>query len=92
MTDEFVKAAEIEATTPIAVGNEELAKKFRAEQLLTEIGKPEGSRESLARCAVMLDLYGPDSFPANEKGQVHFARAMMESVADEIRAFLENTK
>ena len=67
--------------------HEELAAKFRAGSREGD-GKPEGTRESLERCAKMLDTYGPDLFPANDKGQVHFARAMMESVADEIRAFL----
>lgn len=51
-------------------------------------GKPEGTRESLARCAKMLNTYAPECFPANEKGQVDFARAMMESAADEITAYL----
>ena len=67
---------------------EALAAKFRAATRQTEEGQPEGTRESLERCAKMLDTYAPDCFPANEKGQVHFARAMMESVADDIRAFL----
>jgi hypothetical protein len=35
----------------------------------------------------MFDTYAPDLFPANEKGQIHFARAMMEGTADEIRAY-----
>lgn len=54
-------------------------------------GKPEGTRESLERCAKMLETYGPDLYPANELGQVDFARAMMESVVGEIRAFLSAT-
>lgn len=65
--------------------NEQLAAKLRAED--RDHG-PEGTRESLERCAKMLDTYAPECFPANEQGQVHFARAMMESVADEIRAYL----
>lgn len=71
-----------------ATANEVAAAKFRAE-IRQGDGKPEGTRESLERCARMLDTHAPDLFPANDKGQVHFARAMMESVADEIRAFLE---
>jgi hypothetical protein len=67
---------------------EDLAAQFRAAQRATEDGKPDGSCEALERCAKMLDTYGPECFPANDKGQVHFARAMMESTADEIRAFL----
>ncbi len=51
-------------------------------------GKPEGTLKSLKRCASMLNTYAPDCFPANENGQVHFVRAMMESVADEIDAYL----
>lgn len=90
MTDDFVKGAEIEAATPITVGPllnpafEELAQKFRAETAK----EAEGTLESLGRCAAMLDAYAPDLYPPNEHGQVHFARAMMESVADEIKAFL----
>lgn len=53
--------------------------------------QPDGTAETLATCATMLETYGPDCFPANEHGQVHFARAMMDSVAAEIRAFLANT-
>jgi hypothetical protein len=49
---------------------------------------PDGTLDSLATCATMLETYGPDCFPANEKGQVHFARAMMDSTAAEIRTFL----
>ena len=68
--------------------HEELAAKLRAASRATEDGKPDGSREGLERCSRMLDTYAPDCFPANDKGQVHFARAMMESTADTIRAFL----
>jgi hypothetical protein len=49
---------------------------------------PEGTAESLATCAHMLEEYGPECFPANEVGQVHFARGMMDATAREIRAFL----
>jgi hypothetical protein len=70
--------------------SEALAAQFRAEINATEDGKPDGTRESLAVCAKMLNTYAPDLFPANEIGQVHFARVMMEGVADEIEAFLRN--
>lgn len=50
--------------------------------------KEEGTREGLAIVASMLETYGPDTLPANEHGQVHFARAMIDSAAREIRAFL----
>jgi hypothetical protein len=72
---------------PSSNTNETLAAQFRARQLADGC-KPEGTRESLARCANMLDVYAPDLYPANEKGQVAFARVVMEVVADEIRAFL----
>jgi hypothetical protein len=49
---------------------------------------PDGTIESLATCAHMLEEYGPDCLPANEHGQVHFARAMMDATATQIRAFL----
>ena len=68
-------------------GHEELAAKFRAASREGD-GKPEGTLESLERCARMLDTYAPECFPANDKGQVSFSRAMMESTADEIRAYL----
>ena len=82
----FEQAAEIEANTPITAG-EALAREFRISSRQTD-GKPEGTRESLKRCANMLDMYAPEIFPANDKGQVDFGRAMMESVVDEITAFL----
>lgn len=65
-----------------------LAAKYRAADK-GENG-PEGTREALEQCARMLDTYAPDLHPANELGQVDFARAMMNSVTDEIRAFLKN--
>lgn len=66
---------------------EKLASAYRAASLASD-GKPEGSRESLVRCARMLDTYAPELYPAAENGQVHFARAMMQSVADSIRAYI----
>jgi len=51
----------------------------------------DGTLESLATCAAMLETYGPECFPENELGQVHFARVMMDSTAAEIRAFLAKT-
>jgi hypothetical protein len=66
--------------------HEELARNYRTSRPAEE--GPEGTRESLERCARMLDTHAPDCFPANDKGQVHFARAIMESVADEIKAYL----
>jgi ferredoxin len=48
----------------------------------------EGTRESLERCAKMLNTYAPDCFPADDQGRIHFARAMMESTADEITKYL----
>jgi hypothetical protein len=49
---------------------------------------PDGTLESLATVATMLETYGPECFPANEQGQVDFARSMMDSAAEEIRAFI----
>ena len=47
-----------------------------------------GSREELEGSAAMLECWAPETFPANSHGQIHFARAMMESTARTIRAFL----
>lgn len=69
--------------------NERKAAAFRKQSRESE-GKPQGTKAALARCARMLDEYAPDCFPANSDGQIHFARAIMESVADEIKAFLVN--
>jgi hypothetical protein len=49
---------------------------------------PDGTRESLATCAHMLEEYGPECLPANENGQVDFVRAMLDATAASIRAFL----
>lgn len=54
--------------------------------------KPDGTLESLAVTAQMIETWGPECWPANEHGQVDFARAMMESAAAEIRAFLASVK
>jgi hypothetical protein len=37
----------------------------------------------------MIRKWLPESFPANEKGQVHFVRAVMESVASTIERALD---
>lgn len=77
-----------EVVTPVP--NEELARAFR-QQSRSGDGAPEGTQESLERCARMLNEHAPDMFPANDKGQIHMARAMMESVTDEISAYFAKT-
>ncbi len=72
------------AATQVLPANEKAAKEFR--QSLA--GDIEGTRESVERSAKMLETYAPDLYPANELGQVDFSRAMMESAADEVMAFL----
>lgn len=49
---------------------------------------PDGTRESLATCAHMLEEYGPECLPANASGHVDFVRAMTDATAASIRAFL----
>ena len=39
----------------------------------------------LEQTAIMLERWAPECFPAGEDGKVHFARALMESAAEEIR-------
>jgi hypothetical protein len=41
-------------------------------------------RAVAAREADTLRIWAEDTFPANENGQVHFARALMEGVADDL--------
>lgn len=43
----------------------------------------------LPRVLRMLERWGPDALPANEKGQIPFARALLESAEDAIRKHLE---
>jgi hypothetical protein len=45
--------------------------------------------EELRLSARMIRKWLPESFPANEKGQVHFVRAVMESVASTIERALD---
>lgn len=71
--------------------HEAVAARFRAGMRETEDGKPDGTREGLAKCVTMIETWLPECLPANAKGQVHFARAMMESVSDEIAAYLKAT-
>lgn len=51
---------------------------------------PDGTLDSLERSASMLEQWGPETFPADPNGKVHFGRALTDSVAAEIRAFLTN--
>jgi hypothetical protein len=44
--------------------------------------------EELRQSARMIRKWIPDVYPANERGQVHFARAIMESVASVIERAL----
>lgn len=69
---------------------DDLAAAYHAKSI-TE-APPSGTREELGGAAAMLEAWAPDTFPANERGQVHFARAMMDSVASTIRAFLNRSE
>lgn len=44
--------------------------------------------EELRACVTMIRTWIPEVFPANERGQVHFVRAVVESVADTIERAL----
>jgi hypothetical protein len=78
----------MQANPPVR-SSEVLAKKFREEVRKDPDAAPEGTRESLAKCVRMIEDYIPEALPANEHGQVHFARAVIESVSEEIKTFLE---
>jgi len=39
----------------------------------------------LEQTAIMLEKWGPEAFPANEQGQVHFGRAITDAAAQAIR-------
>lgn len=54
--------------------------------------KAKGSLAELRRTAKMLETYGPELFPVNEEGKIHFARALMESAAEAIRLYLRTRK
>lgn len=47
-----------------------------------------GSPDELAACANSLRQFGADLFPTNRNGQAHFARVLMDSVANTIDAAL----
>src|SRR5690348_7023651 len=44
----------------------------------------------LEQTAIMLEKWGPEAFPANEQGQVHFGRAITDSAAEAIREAWKN--
>lgn len=48
----------------------------------------EGTLDGLAMVVRMIETWGPETFPVNEFGQIHFGRAMLESAAGEIKAYL----
>lgn len=85
--EQIVEALQCAAAMAGPTAAEANAAALRASGRLGD-GEPDGSREELERCARMLDTYAPELYPANELGQIDFARAMMESTADTIRAFL----
>lgn len=45
--------------------------------------------EELRLAARMIRRWLPEAFPANERGQIHFVRAVMESVASTIERALD---
>lgn len=75
---------------PVMRESELMAKALRHHTNIDHDGQPEGTLESLLTCVNMIETYTPESLPANEHGQVHFARAMLESAADEIKAYVSN--
>lgn len=48
----------------------------------------EGTIDALRRTAAMIETYSAGLFPVDDQGKVHFARAIMDSAAAELRAFL----
>lgn len=48
----------------------------------------EGTLDGLAQVARMIEIWGPETFPVSEHGQIHFGRAMLESAEGEIKAYL----
>ena len=44
----------------------------------------EVAAHELRLCSTMIRTWIPEAYPADEQGQVHFARAIMEAVADAI--------
>lgn len=70
--------------TAIAAGEAD----YRAYRAAEPKSAYDGSPEELATVAHMLEEYGPECFPANELGQVAFARCMMDAAASCIRAAL----
>ena len=63
---------------------------YRAYCLASPDHVHEGTLEELATCARMLDEYGIKEMPANEKGQIEFNRALMESTVGAINAYIVN--
>lgn len=49
---------------------------------------PPNPREELRMSARMIRTWMPESFPANELGQVHFVRCVIDAVAEAIERFL----
>ncbi|WP_066723493.1 hypothetical protein [Sphingomonas pituitosa] len=52
----------------------------------------QGTLESLAEVATMLETYGLAELPANEAGKVDFMRVIMDGAVAEIRAFIAKQK
>lgn len=83
LTRELAELREAAAATPEAKGEAsyQAYRRAMAEEFADEPADLPGTLR-------MLDEWGPDALPANESGQIHFARALLESAADAIRKHL----
>lgn len=74
----------LEGAPPVSKGDAAYAQ-WRASQT----AEFDGTTEGLARARDMFEKWIGDALPANDDGQVHFARALAESMSDAIGAYLK---
>jgi hypothetical protein len=60
-----------------------------AQRLMPRAEFTPDTEEELRLAARMIRIWIPESFPANERGQIHFVRSVVESVASTIERTID---
>lgn len=79
---------------PVVTGQMEIETDVTAADLgvNAEPPAPEDPREEMRTAAASIREWMPETLPANEAGQIHFARALAESAAEAIERYLATTE
>lgn len=79
---------------PVVTGQMEIEPDVTAADLgvNAEPSEPDDLREEMRLAAASIRQWMPETLPANEAGQIHFARLLAESAAEAIEQYLATTE